>query len=150
MLSQSSQTNRTSTIPAPGSVPPSQEYIADLQSHPTKNFPDIDEEDSEGEGEQGSSSKITSEEGTSGESDFNHLMAGKDFSELFQQFFVVGHKQLTFLRSKIFLNRDVNPDTLITPSELNAPKIQTLRKQFYQIQTVLFKNPKGTQYDAAR
>lgn len=148
MLPRSSQTTRTSTIPAPGSIHPLQEYLADVKSG--KDFPDIDEDDAEGNGEQHSSSQVTAAAENNGEIDFNELVATKDFSELFRQFFVVGHKELVILKSKIFLDRDMNPDTLLKPSDVNAHKIQALREQLYKLQMSLFKNPKGRQYDAAR
>ncbi|MEL7833564.1 hypothetical protein [Fodinibius sp. Rm-B-1B1-1] len=150
MLPRSSQTNRTSTIPAAGSIHPLQEYLADVKSQSGKEFPDIDEDDAEGNGEQHSSSQVTTSAENNGEVDFNELVTNKDFSELFRQFFVVGHKELVILKSKIFSNRDMDPDSLLKPSDVNAHKIQALRKQLYKLQMTLFKNPKGRQYDTAR
>ena len=148
MLSRSSKTSRTATIPATPSVHPLQEYIADLHSKPPKDFPDINDEDGEENGEHDSSSPITPEK-SNGETDFKPLMSNKNFEELFQQLFVVGHKQLVVLRSKILLDRKVNPDTLITPSDINAHKIQAIRNQLYKLQMTFFRSPKGMQYDEA-
>lgn len=150
MLPRSSQTNRTSTIPAPGSIHPLQEYLADVQSNSGKDFPDIDEEDADGNEEQHSSSQITTNAENNGDVDFKQLVTNKDFSELFRQFFVVGHKDLVLLKSKILVDREVNPNALLKPSDVNAHKIQALREQLYKLQMALFKNPKGRQYDVAQ
>ncbi len=146
MLSPPSQTNRSSTIPAPGSIHPLQEYLSNLQSEPPEDFPGLDEENDESENEQKSSQRVTNG-GEHGQPDFTHLVSNKDFSELFKQFFVVGHKKLAFLRSELLLKRDVNPNTLITPSDINAHKIQALREHLYRLQMTFFKNPKGKQYN---
>ncbi len=146
MLSQS-HTSRTATIPAPESVHPLQKYVADLHSSPQKNFPDIDDEDPEGHGEGHSSSQISSGSENDEEPAFTQLMPNKDFEELFQQFFVVGHKDLLLLRSKILLNRNINSKTLITPSDINAHKIHALRKKLYMLQMDLLTRVKGTQYN---
>jgi len=150
MLSRPSQTSKTDTIRAPESVHPLQEYLSDVQSDAGKNFPNIAEEDEEDNEGQKASSHIDTTEGDADDSDFTDLMPTKDFGELLQQFFVIDHNELFVLRTKFFLQRDINPTTLLTPSDINTHKIQVLRNQLYQLQITLFKNPKGQEYDIAR
>jgi hypothetical protein len=145
MLPRSSKTNFSSNIPALEGVHPTQEYVADLQSKPVKDFPDIDEENEEGHGDHEESHQITAGGNDENESDFLQLLPKKDFSDLFQQFFVVEHKKLTLLQSKILLARDFNPNTLI--SNIDAHEIQMLRQHLYDLQVNIFQNPKGQQYD---
>ena len=147
MLSPPSKTSEPSTLRAPESVHPLQEYV---QSNTEKDFPDIAEDDADDSGEQEASSHISTKEGDTSSSDFTDLMPQKDFGELFEQFFVVHHNDLFVLRSDIFLKRDINPDTLLAPSDINAGKIQALRNQLYQLQMILFEQQKGSEYDITR
>lgn len=150
MLPRSSQPSKTDTIRAPESVHPLQEYLSDVQSNAGKDFPDIAEEDGEDDAEQEGSSHINTTEERIDDSDFSDLMPTKDFGELFEQFFVVNHNELFILQSKFFFQRDVSSTTLLTPSDINAHKIQVLRYQLYKLQMTLFKNPKGREYDITR
>ncbi|PAU94990.1 hypothetical protein CK503_05880 [Aliifodinibius salipaludis] len=147
MLSRSSKPSSSSSIPALGGVHPIQEYVADLQSKPPKDFPDIDEENQDGNEDHEEAHQITAEGNNNSGSDFMQLMPKKDFSELFQQFFVVGHKKLTLLQSKILLERDTHSDALMAPSNIDTHKIQVLRQNLYNLQVNIFKNPKGQQYN---
>ncbi len=145
MLPRSSKPTLSSSIPALEGVHPIQEYVADSESNPVKDFPDIDEENDKDNGGHEESHQITSGGNDNGESDFMHLMPKKDFRDLFEHFFVVEHKNLTLLQSKILLERDLNPSELI--SDIDALKIHVLRQHLYDLQVNFFKNPKGQQYD---
>lgn len=149
MLPRSSQTNRTSTIPAPESIHPLQEYLADVQSKSGKDFPDINDEGAEENEEHHSSSQITADRGKDELAGFQQLITNKDFSVLFRQFFVVGHKELVILKSKILLDRKESSNALIKPSDVNAHNIEALREKLYNLQMAFFNNPKGRQYDIA-
>lgn len=147
MLSNSSHTNRASTIPAPEEILSPQQYRADLQAPPTGEFPDLDSEHPNEEDQQTSSADNVSNTGDGEESEFNQLMRRQDFSEMFNEFFVTGHKKLFLLQSKILKERNIYTTTLVVPSSINVHKIETLRKHLYRLQTVFFKSPKGQQYD---
>lgn len=147
MLSNSSQTSRASTIPAPEEILSSQQYRSDLQTPPTGDFPDLDGEHHNNENQQASSAEHTSGTTKRGKSEFEQLMGRRDFSEMFNNFFVTGHKKILLLQSKILKGRNINTTSLLVPSSLNIHKIEALRRQLYRLQTVLFTTPKGQQYD---
>ena len=150
MLQRSSPTNRTATLPAPESVHPLQEYLSDLQSETAKKFPDVGEEKGKDDTNREKSDPAIKRGDNDDETNLSHLVGTKNFGELFQEFFVTEQKKLVILRSKILLNRDINHNTLIVPSDLNADKLQTLRKRLYLFQINLFEYRKGAHYDNLR
>lgn len=150
MLSRSTQISRNTSLPALESVHSLQEHLPHVQSDSGKDFPDIGEEKDENNGEQDKSSEISAQKQRDSASDFTALMPTKDFGELLQQFFVDDHKRLFVLRSKLILGNEGKPNTLFSTSNANAPKMHALRKQLYNLQLVIYRHPKGRQYDIAQ
>lgn len=146
MLSRSSKPN-TSTISSPESISHLQKYFDDLQSQPVSSFPSIEEQESEEGKEDSASPEQKNLEGKNG-ANLVDLMPNKDFGEIFNRFFVAGHKKLLLLQSDILSERDFE-ESLLALSDNNTEDIQALREHCYQLQMVLFRSPKGHTYDTS-
>lgn len=147
MLSNASHhTNRASSIPAPEEILSTQPYRAKPKAPSSDNFPDLDEERSE-DNKQASKAEKASGTSQDEQSEFKHLMGRRDFAEMFNEFFVTGHKKLFLLQSKLLKERNINTTTLVVPSSINIHKMEALRRHLYRLQTVLFSTPKGKKYD---
>lgn len=149
MLPHLSQKSRTSTIPASENIHPLQEYFSNLRFQPPPKFPELDTEYSDEEGKNNPSDTHSQESEKVKGTELAHLMADHDFGEMLNRFFVVGHKNLRLLQSRIRNQRNLDDNMLLTITDLNAHKIQKLRNHYYQLQMAFFRTPKGKQYDTA-
>lgn len=150
MLPRSSQTGRSSTIAMPESVYPLQEYSSDLHTPAHKEFPELDNEDHQEEKRK--SSELSGNGEKKGEAEdfaYADLMHFNSFEEMFKQFFVAEHKKLMMIQAKIRNRRNLDQNPLQKLAKLSLNHSLALRKHCYQLQMIIYKSPRGRNYDTA-
>ncbi|GAA5522483.1 hypothetical protein LQ318_12085 [Aliifodinibius salicampi] len=148
MLSRSSKIKSSSAVQSPGKVQYVQEYLSDV--HAPTDFPSIEEEKgSHGKDHSSSSEKEAQGQSPSNDSpDLELLVPRKNFQELFNRFFVLGHKQLLMLQTKIRKPKDPNNHSALVLGDIDNQKVQALRRHYYQLQMLLFNMSKGNNHSS--
>jgi hypothetical protein len=148
MLSQSSKINYSTALQSAEDISFLGEYGINQDTAPP-SFPALKNDNSNQEEEHSSkTNKKETKHQENPSTDLQKLLPRQNFSELFNRFFVAGHKQILTIQSKIRMEKGIQEGPLLTLSALNAHKIQMLREHYYQLQMSLFKSPKGNQHDS--
>lgn len=149
MLSRSSKIKTSSAIRSPDSVQPLQDYIS--KPHTPANFPAVAKDLADNEKkEEEDSSASEDKRGQKGE-DFREmdlLLPRNNFQELFNRFFILGHKQLLMLQARIRQERGVNRSTKLMLRDIDNHQVHILRGQYYQLQMILFNMSKGNSHSS--
>lgn len=148
MLSRSSKIKYSSAVQSPGSIQSLQGDLPDVM--PSTNFPSIEEEKGNSLKDHNSPQEKEAREKTSRNDspDLELLVAGKDFQELFNRFFVLDHKQLFMLQSQMRKQEDPHNNSVLSLGDIDDQKVQALRRHYYQLQMLLFNMSKGNNHSS--
>lgn len=144
MLARSAKTNYSSVIQSPGSVQPLERYITNLQApaaFPSLESDQTDKEEKNADEQQGDQSQRKK-----ALQEFELLAPRNDFQEMFNNFFVLGHKELLMLQAEIRSERGISNTYILALHNIDNLQVQALRRQYYQLQMILFKMSKGDKH----
>lgn len=148
MLSRSSKIKTSSAVKSPGSIHALQGQLPDAQ--PPADFPSIEEEKgNNGENHSSSAEKEAQEQSPGNDSpDFELLVPRKNFQELFNRFFILGHEKLLMLQKQIRQQQDIQNNSVLVLGDIDKQEVQALRRHYYQLQMLLFNMSKGKNHSS--
>lgn len=148
MLSRSSKIKSSSAVQSPGSIHSLQGQLPDAQ--PPTDFPSIEEEKgNNGEDHSSPAEKDAQKQSPSNDSpDLELLVPRKNFQELLNRFFVLGHKQLFMLQTEMRKQEDAHNNSVLVLGNIENQKVQALRRHYYQLQMLLFNMSKGKNHSS--
>lgn len=144
MLSRSSQ---QASVSSSDIIHPLEDYLSDLEPQPSE-FPKLDNEDPE---DDPNNDTIEHREGEgwsdTDKEEITILLNQNSFKEMLRNFFVVRHKKLFLLRTRIYHEHTVNDNNISNLNFRSFPKTESLRELIYKLQLIFFESPKGKTYD---
>lgn len=146
MLSHSTKTSYLSEVRSIGGIPGEHEFNNPQAPAPTLTFPLIWAKGNDKD-EAGDSSSKNQEHNAKNSGSYapDPLIPDQNFGEMLNNFFIVQHRQLLMIKSRIRREGHANsPDVLKSTS---TKRFQNLRSHCYQVQMILYEIPKGNRYD---